>query len=151
MSRFGRVVAAMVALLLPLAIGCQKEHACTLLGCLQGLSIYLDGKFDVGTAYSIDVALVTPAGAASIMTCSLAPSDAGGGGQVVCDSQYQHSDFGRVIVINDTTLKKVQVTVSAGGVQLGQQTFPVTYAAVEINGPGCGTCTMAAIHVTTPQ
>ena len=141
-----------VFVLLALVVGgCERGHVCTLIGCRDGLTISLDGRFDVGTTYQVVVdSLPTPPESVPLLSCTLSPSD--GGQELSCGPAglgVQHIEIGRATFISDTTLRRVQITISSGGAPV-TQTFDVAYTSSEINGPGCGVCIQAAIHVTIP-
>lgn len=128
--------------------GCEQEHACTLIGCRDGLVMSFDGLI-AGSTYQIVVSVVTPTATAPLVTCTAAPG-ANGDQQLTCDSVDSHTEVGTTLQIHDSTLNQIQVTVSSNGAQLSQQTFTIGYQSVEINGPGCGVCTHADVTVTLP-
>jgi hypothetical protein len=147
MIRMSRLI-ALLTLLASGAAGCESNHACTLIGCLDGVVVSFNG-LDAHASYEIDVSAVSTAEVASIMTCTVAATDAGSQ-QLACTSSEAHSEFGTSVQIRDSTLGKLQITVSSGGTQVAQQTFDVTYQSREINGSGCGVCTSASVTMTVP-
>jgi hypothetical protein len=143
-----RTVFALFTLLVALSV-INCGHACNLVGCSRGLTISLYGDVAPGS-YTVDVAVVTPLPeVVRLMTCSVSvvqPNQ----WRMSCSSSLQHAEFGTYVVIDDF-LKNVLVTVSAGDRKLTEQRFEPVYEAREVWGPGCGTCTAAAIHVLLPS
>jgi hypothetical protein len=131
--------------------GACSSLTCAAVACLEGLVVHLDGDFEPGT---FDVALIEdgPAGSAQFMTCSLsvAAADAGAARQLLCSSAVDHSELGTMIQIRRDDVDGLTVVVSSSGTEIGRQSFQPAYMTREINGPGCGTCTSAAVHVTVP-
>ena len=70
---------------------------------------------------------------------------------ILCSSDDTYADFEEGIRIQDTTIQKLLVTVSANGTLLGEQTLEPVYTSSEINGLGCGVCTNAEVHLTIPE
>jgi len=129
---------------------CGSEHSCTLIDCLDGLNIQLDGKFEMGETYQVDISVITTTPeVVPIMRCSLSrPTE--NSWDLRCNSAFPHSEFGNRIQVRTTEEKKVKVAVSSNAMTLGEQVFDVAYTSKEINGPGCGVCTSALIDVTVP-
>jgi hypothetical protein len=149
-GRNERRVAALLAILLAVAPACEASHSCSAIACLEGLSITFDGSFAEGTTYDMVVSVVTATPeTVQIATCTLSASD-GGAAQLLCGSPEAHTELGNTIRIDDITLSKVIVSVSTGGNTVAEQTFQPAYTSGESGGPGCGTCTSAAIHMTIP-
>lgn len=138
------------ALLLAAAVGCATDHACTAIGCLDGLTVSLDGNFEPGSTYRIDVNQVSGNDATAVMSCTWTPT-APALQPPVCTSSIEHAEFGSRIQIRSNTLTKVKVAVTKDDVFVGEESFEPKYAAREINGEGCGTCTQASISVTVPK
>ena len=131
-------------------LGCDSR-ACTLKGCFDGLNIQLDGKFEIGKVYDVNISVITTTPeVVPIMICSITrPTE--NGWDLRCSSVLPHSEiFGNRIQIRTTEITKLGVVVSSSGAKVGEQTFDVTYTSQEINGPGCGVCTSALVNVTIP-
>jgi hypothetical protein len=151
MSAFRRF--GLLAAVLGLGVSsCELTHECTLIGCLDGLTVsFTFGAAATGrheTDVQIDEVTATME-VAPLATChyaiGLEPDI-----QWSCVSSRGHSDFIRSIRFPGTDLRKVNVTVLSGATQISQQTFAPNYNSAEINGSGCGVCTTAQIHVDVP-
>jgi hypothetical protein len=141
--------ALLLAALLSAVPACDSR-GCTAIGCYQGLSITFGGNFTQSATYDVVVSVVTTTPeTVPIATCTLVASD-GGAAHLLCESQELHLEQSNTLRFDDTTLTKVLVSVSMGGTTVAEQTFEPAYTTREINGPGCGTCTSAAIQMTIP-
>jgi hypothetical protein len=132
-------------------LGCDVGHTCTLVGCLDGLNIQLDGKFETGKAYQLDISTITTTPEiVPFMRCSVARLTENNW-DLRCNSAFPHSEvLGNRIQIRTTEFTKLKVVVSSSGMTLGEQTLDAGYTSKEINGPGCGVCTSALVSVTVP-
>jgi hypothetical protein len=171
MSEFGRryqgltrrvatAAAATVALVLAAVCGCgiEGEHHspmfCTLIGCLNGLTVGFDGNFDPQVTYLFDISeVISPSETAPMASCTRAmPSN--DVLQINCTTTREvTSDGDSVRFPNDVNVHKIVVTVSkvdGATVPLGSQTLEPVVTSAEINGPGCGVCTSARAGVTIP-
>jgi hypothetical protein len=139
----------LVAALLSAVPACDKT--CGLVGLPpEGLSITFEGNFSSAATFDIVVSVVTATPeTVPIARCTLVASD-GGSVQLSCSSQEAHSESSNTLRIEDNSLPKVLVTVSTGGNTVAEQTFEPVYRTREVNGPGCGTSTSAAIQLTIP-
>jgi len=139
MSRCLAFAAGLAALA---AAGCSQT--CGAAACFQGVVVSFTG-FAPGT-YEVEIgAVTTTSQAAPIATCTLMAGDSAG--PLSCSSSESHSEIGNQVTIGDTSLDQIQVTVSANGAPVTQQTLQVNYHSDEINGPGCGVCTSARVNV----
>jgi len=146
---FAAVVALSVVAGVP-SLGCTT---CNDIGCLAGVSVYLDGDFEPGVSF--DVALIEDgaAGSAPFLTCtvSVAASGANPTPQTSCSSStVAHTELGSMILVRRDDVANLTVVVSSAGTELGRQSFQPAYTTTEPGGPGCGKCTAAAVHVTVP-
>ena len=69
---------------------------------------------------------------------------------VVCNPEVSHPPLDTGIVIEQTDIRMLRVTVSANGNVLSQQTVTPAYTSREVWGPGCGYCTQATVKVDLP-
>src|SRR3954471_18682506 len=149
MIRMSRFLAVLVMASTAAACDGVSEKSCGAVACRTGISLSFDG-LDASATYQIVVAVTAPAdGVVPIANCMLAP-DAGGSARLSCSSGERHSEDGKLLNIEDTSLQQIQVTVSTNGTQVLQQTIDVTYTSSEINGPGCGVCTQTGIIKVAP-
>ena len=140
---------ALLALLAAGAGGCESSRVCSLIGCLDGVTVTFTG-LGAHSSYDIVIAPVpATTDGAPLATCTLETSDAGVR-RLTCASSETHIEFDTSVRIEDDTLHTIQITVSSGGAQVAQQTFDVTYQSSEINGPGCGVCTTASVMMVVP-
>src|SRR4051794_36967890 len=121
MSRYLAFAAGLVALA---SAGCSQT--CGLAACLRGVSVSFTG-FQPGT-YQVEIAAASGASvSAPIATCTLMAGD--GAGPLACSSGVSHFEIGNQVTIDDTSLDRIQVTVSSNGAQVTQQTFKVNYVS----------------------
>lgn len=151
MSRFSlALLVAPVVVVVALA-GCEYGQTCAAIGCSDGLNVQLNGNFEIGRSYQVDISTITVTPeVVPIMRCSLTrPTE--NGWDLRCNSAIPHSEsFGNWIQMRTTEFKKLQVAVESDGITLGEQVLDVSYTSKEINGPGCGVCTSAVVNVTVP-
>ncbi len=150
MIRMSQLLCLLAALPAFATAGCAG-HGCTDQGCADGLNVSFSG-LDASSSYEIAIAQPLATGYVfTFMTCTLGPTD-GGARQLACSStsEEHREGYDASVQILDNTIKKLQITVSSGGVQIAQQTFDVSYTSKEINGPGCGVCTTAHVAMTIP-
>jgi hypothetical protein len=145
-----RIRSRLIVLALLTAVAGCENHLCTLIGCTDGLAITLDGTFDVGKVFQIDLAEITPTPeVVPFMTCSFAPSAPGTAGQqLLCQSAVSHSELVNIIQIRDYEPKKLSIKISSAGALVSEQTFEPVFTTKEINGPGCGTCRQSSIALS---
>jgi hypothetical protein len=141
---------ALLALLAAGSSGCESSHACSLVGCLDGVIVSFTG-LGAHPSYDITITPVTTTpDVVPLATCTIDASDAGAR-QLTCTSSFEtHDEFGLSVRIQDSTLQAIQISVSSDGTPVAQQTFDVSYQSSEINGPGCGVCTQASVSMTVP-
>ncbi|MES1165783.1 MAG: hypothetical protein ABUR63_08500, partial [Verrucomicrobiota bacterium] len=86
----------------------------------------------------------------TFMACSMTPSvDGGGPGQTLaCTSRLPHVEQSKVLRLTEFEDTPVTITTSVGGSPVKTETFHPVYKTAEINGPGCGTCTQAALTIS---
>jgi hypothetical protein len=150
MARRAFLFAAVVALS-TIGGGACLSRTCSGIACLEGLVVHLDGDFEPGDTFDVALLEDGAAGSAQFMTCSLSiPASGPSAAQVSCSSPVEHSELGTMIQIRGDHIASLIVVVSSSGTELGRQSFQPEYTTREINGPGCGTCTSAAVHVTMP-
>lgn len=152
-SHFGRRGIVLAVLLGVAALvgnaGCG-EHECGLVGCANGLTVTFDGNYEAGATYTANVSGGTSGLDIAVeLACAIEPA-APGGHRAVCTSALPHYEVANSTRLPQTDLTSVRIAVSKDGATLGAQTFQPTYVAREINGPGCGVCTSAAVSVTIP-
>jgi len=145
--RMARVLALVVVASAAVA-GCGKT--CTLIGCNDGLNIWFDGSFEVGTTYDVVISELTDTPeVVPIMRCRFT-EESSGTTALLCSSPLDHTTLGRSVSIKSERPKTVRITVTTGDVVVGEMDYPVTFVSREINGEGCGTCTNANISVDFP-
>jgi hypothetical protein len=134
-----------LALLLAMT-GCEGRD-CTLIGCTEGLVISFDDSFTAGTTFDIEISEITARPeVVLLMTCAYTPATPGTAGEkLLCQSSAAHSELGKAVQIRDERPSRVSIEISSGGAVVSERTFDVAFTTKEINGPGCGTCTRAAI------
>lgn len=138
-----------LSLLLSLAAG-SCEHACTLIGCLDGLRISLQSAAPPSAPLQIDIAMITTTPETlPVMTCILSPP-AVGREPLLCASARLHGEEGQTIHFDGDEIKRFTVTISRDGNKLSEQTFDAAYTTDEPNGPGCNRCTSAMVNVPLP-
>jgi hypothetical protein len=144
------LLALLLLLLAPLAGGgCDLSKSCTAIGCLDGLTITFAGNIDPNATLRIDLARRTAGEPVPFMACMSSPT--GTSGRLTqCNSALNHTELGTAVIIHDTTLTELMVTVSESGTVLVEDSFTAAYTTREINGPGCGTCTSGSHTVTVP-
>jgi hypothetical protein len=132
-----------------------ESHICTLIGCLSGLTVSFDGRFDPKLTYLFEISEIKPTSEMVPMAGCTLTSPVEGGHQLRCAStgEYVVEDLARFP--SDRDIQKIVVNVSASEgpgapVQIGTQTFEPVYTSTEINGPGCGVCRRATANVTIP-
>lgn len=152
-SHFGRrgiVLAVLLAVAFLVGNGGCGEHACGLVGCLNGLTVTFSGNYEAGATYTAVVNRVASVPeTVPLATCQIEPSPEGGH-RAVCTSATVHSEIANSTRIEQNDLTNLRVAVSRDGTQLGEQTFQPAYSSREINGPGCGVCTSASVSVEIP-
>ena len=127
------------------AAACSSgPEVCSTIGCSDGLDVTIEGNLQASMNYEIDVSTdpSTPDGA-SIMHCTLTFN---GGVEVKCDSALRHWESGGSIHFADR-LPNVHVRVSTAMTTIAEKSFTPTYVTTEPNGPGCGTCSHAAVSL----
>jgi hypothetical protein len=148
-SRLRLVVVSSLALGLGLA-GCQSG-TCTLIGCREGLLITFDGSFEPNKTYDIVVSDVTTAESVRLLACTLTPpADSSLATTLECASVSPHSEQGGTVSLRDVQPARLDIKVSVGGTQIADKQFDVAFKTVELNGPGCGTCTSASLTMSLP-
>lgn len=145
MSRLRLVVLSSLALCFGLA-GCDNK-VCSLIGCSEGLLITFDGSFGSNKTYDITVSDVTTDEVVPILGCTLVAGD-GTNGTLRCSSVHPHSEQGSTVSLRDPQPSRLDIKVSVDGVQIADKQFDVAFKTVELNGPGCGTCTNASVTMS---
>ena len=147
-----RLGAGLITMSLLLSLGAGScQHGCTLIGCLDGLRISLESAVPPSTTLQIDIAMITPLPETlHVMSCILTPG-AGSEEGLLCNSSRLHGEEGRTIHFGGDEIKRFTVTISREGTKLSEQTFDAPYTTTEPNGPGCGACTSATVHVPLPE
>jgi hypothetical protein len=133
-----RMRSRLIVLALVTAVaGCEISHMCTAIGSTEGLAITLDGTFDAGKVFQINLAEITPTPeVVPFMTCSFAPSAPWTAGQqLLCQSVVSHSELVNIIQIGDYEPKKLPIKISSAGALVSEQTFEPVFTTREINGP----------------
>jgi hypothetical protein len=149
MSHLRLVVLSSLALCLGLA-GCESK-ACTDIGCREGLLITFDDSFESSKTYDVVVSDVTTAESVRILGCTLLPpADSSLAATLECTSPSPHSESGRTVSLREAQPMHLDIEVSMGGAQIADKQFDVAFKTVELNGPGCGTCTSASVTMSLP-
>jgi hypothetical protein len=145
LSRFAPFLATAL-----LVASCSSTKTCNDIGCTSGLTIELDAPVDGGvpTTFQIDLAKLADQQITPLTTCTFTAANYAA--TVACNPEVSRSPLGTDIVIEQTDIKMLRVTVSANGTVLSQQTVTPTYTSREVWGPGCGYCTQASVRVDLP-
>ena len=132
------------------ALAC--DHACGLIGCRQGLLITLDDTFEKGKTYDVVISeLTTTPETVPLVTCIyVVPSETTAVPTLSCTSTLAHAELGSTIQVRDWMPAHISVKVSSGGAVLAEKTIDPKFVGKELNGPGCGTCTNAAVTMSLP-
>lgn len=121
---------------------------CSTVACPDGLNIVIEGNLQPGMSYEVEVSTETPLPeTVPIMRCTLTV-DGRGGRALRCSSELRHSESDGIHFVD--RLPSVHVRVSKATTTLAEQSFTPMYVTREPNGPGCGTCTSAAVTISVP-
>ena len=145
LSRFAPLLATAL-----LVASCNSTRTCNDIGCTSGLIVELNGAVDGGvpTTFQIDFAKVVDQQVTPLTTCTFTAANYAA--TVFCNPEVSGAVPGSRIVIGQTDIKMLRVTISANGNVLSQQTVTPAYTSREVWGPGCGYCTQATVKVDLP-
>lgn len=119
--------------------------SCTEIGCLEAATVNFSRPLGQSGAYVVDVSAD-----GTHMKCSIGQSSPR---SASCDDPraYVFIDSGGALtgVSVDGRIQSLAVTVLRDGTQVADGTFQPAYRGVELNGPGCGTCSQATATLTT--
>jgi len=136
------------------AEGCSG-HSCTGLGCQPAADVVFSHALDSSRTYQVDVVSngVTTSCRVSLTAvdaCSIQPIWTGSQPTVTLDGTHLPTGgFAGLTVQGQPT--SMAVTISDGtGVVATARFDSIHYSAVEINGAGCGTCSLASVAMSVP-
>ena len=147
----GGVIGLALLLAPSLLAGSCEGRSCYDNGCDNGLTIELTGDRDGGVATApiqMEFASLVDQQFVPFMTCTLSTS---GPEELACNSERTHREHGsRTINLPTIEVRMLQVTYSANGVPLSQETVSAHYTTEEPWGKGCGVCSHATVRLTLP-
>lgn len=147
---FRRELLGVLLLLGPL--GCeQDERACTAMACAeQGLTINLDVPKRAAIYHIVVSGDNGTSEPNELVSCTMSV-EASGARTTQCTPEQGPSELDSSINVRDSTPKRVHVVVTEGTTTVADESLTPTYVDKEINGPGCGTCTYAAVTITVVE
>jgi hypothetical protein len=122
------------------------SSSCTDIGCIEAVTVSFSHPVSQAGAYIVDLGAD-----ATHLKCTITlPAH----GSASCDDPraYVFVDSAGALTFAsvDGRIKSLAVTVLRDGTEVASGTFQPAYQGVELNGPGCGTCSQATETLTTP-